>query len=71
MTNNDKELKKRIDELEEAINETDVEIAKAYAASELMIEPIKSIFIRQLKLKEESLNDRKDTLADFKLIAGV
>jgi hypothetical protein len=64
------ELAKRIEELEVNINETDALIKEAYLASELMVEPTKSDFIRDLLLKEMQLNSNRLMLAQFKIILG-
>ena len=62
------ELKKLVRELEVEINETDELIKKAWLASEMMVEPIKSQFTSDLKLRESQLKANKIMLESFKLL---
>lgn len=62
------ELAKHIKDLEVAIKETDETIKDAYLISEYMVEPNRSEFILQLKLKETQLNMNRMMLESFKLI---
>ena len=57
-----------IEELEEQIKDTEVAIQQAWLASDLMVEPIRSQFVVQLKSKQLQLDDNKQMLDYYKRV---
>lgn len=68
MTNN--ELLVLIEQLEVAVMDADETIKEAFESSKYMVEPVKTQFIKELTVKQVTLNERKELLNYYKKVLG-